>query len=66
MVAAGELLLGPARETAWRYVLPGVGARDGDPRRRATAARPACCGAVLLAAQESRRGGDGGRERSPR
>jgi glucokinase len=52
--SAGELLLGPARETARGYVLPGVGdlttirlARHG--------VRAGVYGAALLAAQESQR-----------
>jgi glucokinase len=49
--AAGELLLGPARETAWKYAVPGAGsqcmirlARHGP--------RAGVLGAALLAAQE--------------
>jgi glucokinase len=45
--AAGELLLGPARETAWKYAVPGAGSRLARHGPRA-----GVLGAALLAAQE--------------
>ncbi|WP_205699282.1 ROK family protein [Conexibacter sp. SYSU D00693] len=49
--AAGELLLAPARETAQRYVLPGVGTRT-EIRLARWGPRAGVRGAALLAGQE--------------
>ncbi len=51
--AAGELLLGPAREAAAGYVLPGVGART-TVRLARHGVRAGVLGAALLADQELR------------
>jgi glucokinase len=50
--AAGELLLGPAREAAWRFVLPGVGTAT-KIRLARHGPQAGVRGAALLAAQES-------------
>jgi glucokinase len=52
VIAAGELLLGPARETASRYVLPGVGSRT-EIRAARYGNDAGVRGAALLAAKES-------------
>lgn len=49
--AAGELLLEPARETAWRFVLPGVGTKT-TVRIARSGRRAGVRGAALLAGQE--------------
>jgi glucokinase len=49
--AAGELLLGPARETAWRYAVPGAGSRC-EIRLARHGPRAGVLGAALIAAQE--------------
>lgn len=49
--AAGELLLGPARETAWKYAVPGAGSRC-EIRLARHGPRAGVLGAALLAAQE--------------
>jgi glucokinase len=49
--AAGELLLAPARETAWRFVLPGVGSRTVIRLAR-SGPQAGVRGAALLARQE--------------
>ena len=49
--AAGELLLGPARETAWRYTVPGAGSRC-EIRLARHGPRAGVLGAALIAAQE--------------
>jgi glucokinase len=49
--AAGELLLGPARETAWKYAVPGAGTQC-EIRLARHGARAGVLGAALLAAQE--------------
>jgi glucokinase len=49
--AAGELLLGPARETAWRFILPGVGSQT-DIRLARSGTEAGVRGAALLAGQE--------------
>jgi glucokinase len=49
--AAGELLLGPARETAWKYAVPGAGALC-KIRLARHGPRAGVLGAALLAAQE--------------
>jgi glucokinase len=49
--AAGELLLGPARETAERFVVPGVGTRT-EIRLARWGPRAGVLGAALLARQE--------------
>ena len=49
--AAGELLLGPAREVAWRYAVPGAGARCSIRLAR-HGPRAGVLGAALIAAQE--------------
>ena len=56
VIAAGDLLLGPARETAWRYVLPGVGSRT-EIRAARYGNDAGVRGAALLAAKESVIGG---------
>jgi glucokinase len=48
---AGELLLGPARDTAWKYVIEGVGTRTRIERAR-YGPRAGVRGAALLARQE--------------
>lgn len=53
--SAGELLLGPARESALRYVLPGVGERT-EIRLSNHGPGAGVLGAALLAKQESKRG----------
>jgi glucokinase len=50
--SAGDLLLEPARETAWNYVLPGVGTRT-EIRLARYGARAGVRGAALLARQEA-------------
>jgi glucokinase len=52
--AAGELLLAPARETARRFVLPGVGRRT-EIRLARYGPRAGVRGAALMAAAELRR-----------
>jgi len=52
--SAGELLLGPARETALRYVLPGVGERT-EIRLSNHGPKAGVLGAALLAKQEFNR-----------
>lgn len=49
--AAGELLLGPAREVAWKYAVPGAGALC-EIRLARHGPRAGVLGAALLAAQE--------------
>jgi glucokinase len=49
--AAGELLLGPARETAWKYAVPGAGSQC-EIRLARHGPRAGVLGAALLAAQE--------------
>jgi glucokinase len=49
--AAGELLLGPAREVAWRYAVPGAGSRC-QIRLARHGPRAGVLGAALIAAQE--------------
>jgi glucokinase len=49
--AAGELLLGPARETAWKYAVPGAGSMC-EIRLARHGPRAGVLGAALLAAQE--------------
>ena len=49
--AAGELLLGPARETAWKYAVPGAGALC-KIRLARHGPQAGVLGAALLAAQE--------------
>jgi glucokinase len=49
--AAGELLLGPARETAWKYAVRGAGSRC-EIRLARHGPRAGVLGAALLAAQE--------------
>jgi glucokinase len=49
--AAGELLLGPARETAWRYAVPGAGSQC-EIRLARHGPRAGVLGAALIAAQE--------------
>jgi glucokinase len=49
--AAGELLLGPARETAWKYAVPGAGALC-EIRLARHGPRAGVLGAALIAAQE--------------
>jgi glucokinase len=49
--AAGELLLGPARETAWKYAVPGAGTQC-EIRLARHGARAGVLGAALIAAQE--------------
>ena len=52
--AAGELLLGPARDTARRFILPGVGTRT-EIRLARSGPQAGVRGAALLAAQELER-----------
>lgn len=59
---AGELLLGPARETAALFVLPGAGTRT-EVRVARAGPRAGVRGAALLAGQELRLGGE---EHTPR
>jgi glucokinase len=49
--AAGELLLGPARETAWKYAVPGAGTQC-EIRLARHGPRAGVLGAALIAAQE--------------
>jgi glucokinase len=49
--AAGELLLGPAREVAWKYAVPGAGTQC-EIRLARHGPRAGVLGAALLAAQE--------------
>ncbi len=49
--AAGELLLGPARETAWRYAVPGAGSQC-EIRLARHGPRAGVLGAALIATQE--------------
>ena len=49
--AAGELLLGPARETAWKYAVPGAGS-ECKIRLARHGPRAGVLGAALIAAQE--------------
>jgi glucokinase len=49
--AAGELLLGPARETAWKYAVPGAGSQC-EIRLARHGPRAGVLGAALIAAQE--------------
>ena len=49
--AAGELLLAPAREVAWKYAVPGAGA-DCKIRLAHHGPRAGVLGAALIAAQE--------------
>jgi glucokinase len=49
--AAGDLLLEPATETAWKYVLPGVGTST-EIRLARYGPRAGVRGAALLARQE--------------
>ena len=49
--AAGELLLGPARDTAWKYAVPGAGSKC-EIRLARHGPRAGVLGAALLAAQE--------------
>ena len=55
VATAGELLLAPARETAWQYVLPGAGTRT-EIRLARYGVESGVRGAALLAAKESARG----------
>jgi glucokinase len=48
---AGELLLGPARETAWKYAVPGAGSQT-EIRLARHGPHAGVLGAALLAAQE--------------
>jgi glucokinase len=48
---AGEFLLGPARETAWKYAVPGAGSQC-EIRLARHGPRAGVLGAALLAAQE--------------
>jgi glucokinase len=52
--AAGDLLLGPARDTARRFILPGVGTRT-EIRLARSGPQAGVRGAALLAAQELER-----------
>ena len=54
VATAGELLLGPARETAWKFVLPGVGSRT-EIRLARHGVEAGVRGAALLAANELKR-----------
>lgn len=54
VATAGELLLAPARETAWQYVLPGVGTRT-EIRLARYGVEAGVRGAALLAVKESGR-----------
>jgi glucokinase len=54
VATAGELLLAPARETAWQYVLPGAGTRT-EIRLARYGVESGVRGAALLAAKESAR-----------
>ena len=49
--AAGELLLGPAREVAWKYTVPGAGSQC-EIRLARHGPRAGVLGAALIAAQE--------------
>jgi glucokinase len=49
--AAGELLLGPAREVAWKYAVPGAGSQC-EIRLARHGPRAGVLGAALIAAQE--------------
>jgi glucokinase len=49
--AAGELLMAPARETAWKYAVPGAGTKC-EIRLARHGPRAGVLGAALLAAQE--------------
>jgi glucokinase len=49
--AAGELLLGPAREVAWKYAVPGAGSKT-EIRLARHGPRAGVLGAALIAAQE--------------
>ena len=49
--AAGEFLLGPARETAWKYAVPGAGAMC-NIRLAHHGPQAGVLGAALIAAQE--------------
>jgi glucokinase len=49
--AAGELLLGPAREVAWKYAVPGAGTQC-EIRLARHGPRAGVLGAALIAAQE--------------
>jgi glucokinase len=49
--AAGELLLGPARDVAWKYAVPGAGSQC-EIRLARHGPRAGVLGAALLAAQE--------------
>jgi len=49
--AAGELLLGPAREIAWKYAVPGAGSQT-EIRLARHGPRAGVLGAALIAAQE--------------
>ena len=49
--AAGELLLGPARDTAWKYAVPGAGSMC-EIRLARHGPRAGVLGAALIAAQE--------------
>lgn len=54
VASAGELLVAPARETAWQYVLPGAGTRT-EIRLARYGVGAGVRGAALLAAKESAR-----------
>jgi glucokinase len=54
VASAGELLVAPARETAWQYVLPGAGTRT-EIRLARYGVEAGVRGAALLAAKESAR-----------
>lgn len=54
VATAGDLLLEPARETAWQFVLPGVGSRT-EIRLARYGVESGVRGAALLAANELRR-----------
>ena len=41
---AGELLLGPARDAAFRHVVPGLGTEHDDPDRASRRRAPGCWG----------------------
>jgi glucokinase len=61
--AAGDLLLGPARETALKFILPGVGTRT-DIRLARSGPEAGVRGAALLAGQELEHERAGGRRSS--
>ena len=62
--SAGDLLLEPARETAFKHVVPGLGTKT-KIRLARHGPRAGVLGAALMAAQEMRED-TGGRSRAPR